>query len=175
MDKGGECIEQISVGPKSCYVLGRSEELSDIWLQHPSISRQHAAIVHDKNEQICLVDLDSAQGTFVNGKEIEPNAPQALKVGDRIQFGASTRTYVFQNAVGEEETAQKEGKHTATASADPELLRMMREMQSFGDKQNQKQKRDGKLSTNADTKAEEREKVELHLLLLSFGVVRAVC
>ncbi|KAL4155115.1 hypothetical protein PRNP1_007229 [Phytophthora ramorum] len=157
VEKGGECIEEISVGPRSCSVLGRSEELSDVWLQHPSISRQHAAIVHDKRERICLVDLDSAQGTFVNDKEIEPNEPLELKIGDRLKFGASTRTYVFYNVEDNEETMQKE---KGAASADPELQRMMREMQGFGDKNQQKQKSNEtqSSSTRSDADAERRKR-----------------
>lgn len=66
------------MGEQACYVLGRNEDQCDFGLAHPSISRQHAAIVHDKNAQLMLMDLGSAQGTFVNGKEIEPNTPCAL-------------------------------------------------------------------------------------------------
>ncbi|KAE9031243.1 WD repeat-containing protein 70 [Phytophthora rubi] len=168
IEKGGECIEQISVGQRSCYVLGRSEELSDVWLQHPSISRQHAAIVHDKHEQICLMDLGSAQGTFVNDREIEPNEPRELRAGDRIKFGASTRTYVFQNTVGGEKEEQKE---TAAASADPELQRMMREMQSFGDKH--QQKRDEEKRSGADAKEEERRKRQAEIAAMTAQMMQA--
>ncbi|POM67233.1 LOW QUALITY PROTEIN: Hypothetical protein PHPALM_16802 [Phytophthora palmivora] len=138
VEKGGECIEEISVGSRSCYVVGRSEDLSDVWLQHPSISRQHAVVAHNKQEQICLMDLGSAQGTFVNGQEIKPNEPQTLQIGDSIKFGASTRTYVFQNKVQETEATQKQSKQTGAASADPELQKMMQEMQSFGQKNSDK-------------------------------------
>lgn len=125
VQKGGEIIEQICIGTRSCYVLGRSEELADVWLQHPSISRQHAVVAHNNKEQICLMDLGSAQGTFVNDQEIEPNEPRPLRDGDCIKLGASTRTYVFRNAAS---------NASGSASRDPELQRMMREMQSFGDK-----------------------------------------
>ncbi|GMF34765.1 unnamed protein product [Phytophthora lilii] len=108
------------------------------------------------------MDLGSAQGTFVNGKEIEPNEPWELKGGDRIKFGASTRNYVFQNPAGAEETEEKKSKHVGAASADPELQRMMREMQSFGDKHHQKTSNKMQ-SSDADTKAEERKKVRLVL------------
>ncbi|KAG3120575.1 hypothetical protein PI125_g1036 [Phytophthora idaei] len=144
VEKGGECIEQISVGIRSCYVLGRSEELSDVWLQHPSISRQHAVVAHDNKERVCLMDLGSAQGTFVNDQEIEPNQPRALKSGDHIKFGASTRTYVFQSP---------ETRDSGAASQDPELQRMMREIQSFGDKH----KSSEKPSTDDERKKREAE------------------
>ncbi|KAG7392289.1 WD repeat-containing protein 70 [Phytophthora pseudosyringae] len=173
VEKGGECIEQISVGPRSCYVLGRSEELSDVWLQHPSISRQHAVVAHDKQERVCLMDLGSAQGTFVNGQEIEPNEPRALKVGDRITFGASTRIYQFQNQVEAEEAEQKQSKETGTASQDPELQRMMREMQSFGDKHHRKQESSEKQAADAGVKAGERKKRQAEIEAMTAHMMHA--
>ncbi|RLN59699.1 hypothetical protein BBJ29_006531 [Phytophthora kernoviae] len=147
VEKGGSCIEEVSVSSQACYVLGRSEDQCDVWLQHPSVSRQHAAIIHDKNQQIYVMDLDSAQGTFVNGEEIKPKEPYKLKVGDQIQFGASTRMYMFENPESQEDKRE-------AASSDPELKRMMQEMQGFGDQQKQKKT----MGSDADTKAAEREK-----------------
>lgn len=40
-------MEEYSVGGKSIYLLGRDKESNDIHLANPSISRNHAAIVHD--------------------------------------------------------------------------------------------------------------------------------
>ncbi|KAL7687997.1 putative forkhead-associated (FHA) domain, SMAD/FHA domain superfamily [Plasmopara halstedii] len=124
VEKEGIFVEQIEIGSRSCYVLGRSDEKSDVWLQHPSISRQHAVIGHDNQDRVCVMDLGSAQGTFVNDDEIKPNQQRPLQTGDCIRFGASTRRYVFQTG---------ESKQSSKVTSDPELQRMMREMQSFGD------------------------------------------
>ncbi|KAG7400134.1 WD repeat-containing protein 70 [Phytophthora boehmeriae] len=158
VEKEGSCIEKVSVSSRACYVLGRSEDQSDVWLQHPSVSRQHAAIIHGKDEQLCVMDLDSAQGTFVNGKEMKPMEPHQLKGGDKIQFGASTRTYVFENPERPEDTKRE------AASSDPELQRMMQEMQSFGGQQKQQKKTAG---SGADAKAEEREKRQAEIAALT--------
>ncbi|CAH0487888.1 unnamed protein product [Peronospora farinosa] len=176
VDKGGKCKEQISIGSQSCYILGRSKELSDIWVQHFSISRQHAVIAHDKEEQIFLMDLGSAQGTFLNDKEIVPNERQKLTDGDRIKFGASTRTYVFKNAIEEDEASdQKENKRTETASGNPELQRMMQEMQSFGDKKlyQKQKKKDEKMMTEADAKVEERKRRQAEIAAMTAQMMQA--
>jgi pSer/pThr/pTyr-binding forkhead associated (FHA) protein len=76
--KDGETVDELRVGRQACFVLGRNEDVCDFGMQHPSISRQHAAVVHDKEGRVNILDLGSAQGTFVNGKEIEPNEPHAL-------------------------------------------------------------------------------------------------
>lgn len=78
MLKGGETVDELRVGRQACYVLGRNEDVCDFGMQHPSISRQHAAVVHDKQGLVNVLDLGSAQGTFVNGKEIKPNEPHVL-------------------------------------------------------------------------------------------------
>jgi ABC transport system ATP-binding/permease protein len=64
-------------------ILGREPE-SMFHLPHPAVSRRHAAIaVHDG--QVILSDLDSANGTFLNGKRLARSA--ALKPGDWIDVG----------------------------------------------------------------------------------------
>ncbi|TDH68797.1 hypothetical protein CCR75_007702 [Bremia lactucae] len=141
VEKEGKVIELISIGTRSCYVFGRSKDQSDVWLQHPSISRQHAIVAHNEQNRICIMDLDSAQGTFVNDHEIEPNRPQALMMGDRIRFGTSARTYLYQNVATEQ---------AEIAALDPELQRMKHELKSFGDhsKSSQNQAIDAKEQRN---------------------------
>ena len=63
--KGSELVETLVVAAKSVYVFGRHSDC-DFQLEHPSLSRKHAALVHDGAEdKIYLVDLGSAQGTFI--------------------------------------------------------------------------------------------------------------
>ena len=45
--KDGMQIEALDVGGKGCVVLGRNEDMSDHVLAHPTVSRQHAAILHN--------------------------------------------------------------------------------------------------------------------------------
>ena len=54
---------------KSEVVIGRAEE-SDIVLKSNIVSRRHAVVERKKNQTIVIRDLDSANGTFVNGKRI---------------------------------------------------------------------------------------------------------
>lgn len=50
------------------------------------ISRRHAMIQRMNNEFI-LNDLDSRNGTFVNGQRLSPSSPHKLVSGDVIEFG----------------------------------------------------------------------------------------
>lgn len=63
--------------------IGRSHEC-DIVLPDPKVSRLHARL--DKTEQgWVLIDLESTNGTLVNGKRV---SEKLLEPGDEIQFGS---------------------------------------------------------------------------------------
>ncbi|NJN67625.1 MAG: FHA domain-containing protein [Chloroflexaceae bacterium] len=50
------------------------------------VSRQHAII--SVQERDCrLKDLQSSNGTFVNGKRLKPHRPVTIKHGDELKFG----------------------------------------------------------------------------------------
>jgi pSer/pThr/pTyr-binding forkhead associated (FHA) protein len=69
--------------------IGRAEDLP-IWVNHRSISREHAEIARDGND-FRVVDLGSANGVRVNGKDIE-DAP--LCPGDIVELGQVRFRYV---------------------------------------------------------------------------------
>ena len=66
-------------------VIGRSSE-ADVCIKDAWASRVHCAI--DRDRQVLVVrDLDSRNGTFVNGRRIEV---AQLRPGDRLTVGVST-------------------------------------------------------------------------------------
>lgn len=67
-------------------VLGRTDE-ADVVLDDESLSRRHARFMR-MHGQYYLQDLDSTNGTFVDGHRI--STPVTLEDGSRIQLGKST-------------------------------------------------------------------------------------
>lgn len=65
--------------------VGR-DETADLRLGDKAISRRHAAL-RVEGETAVIEDLGSRNGTFVNAERVE--SPQRLRVGDRIQLGAT--------------------------------------------------------------------------------------
>ena len=88
------------------YVIGRSDpvnsnyvpdvDLSACNAAELGVSRRHAAIVI-LNNAICLVDLNSSNGTFVNGDKLRPDAPQILQHEDKIRLGTLYAQIAFSN------------------------------------------------------------------------------
>lgn len=77
------------------YIIGRTDEASDYLpdvdlAQHGGrengVSRRHAALVHYRGA-IHVVDLNSVNGTFLNGKRLLPEIPYAMNVGDALKLG----------------------------------------------------------------------------------------
>jgi pSer/pThr/pTyr-binding forkhead associated (FHA) protein len=61
-------IDILDLSQKTYYIIGRNKDLSGITLDHPSISKQHAVIIHGTphGQQGCsIMDLGSSNKTFV--------------------------------------------------------------------------------------------------------------
>ena len=61
------------------------------------VSRLHAVIKRDR-EQVFVVDLDSSNGTYLNGKRLKPNTNQALNHGDMLSLGKLKIQILLENS-----------------------------------------------------------------------------
>ncbi|KAJ3257410.1 hypothetical protein HDU77_002716 [Chytriomyces hyalinus] len=102
--KGRDQIDMVPVSRQSAYLFGRERLVADIPVDHPSASKQHAVLqfrsVTDKESgrrivKPYLIDLDSANGTSLNGEKMAPSRYYELTTTDVIKFGFSSRDYVL--------------------------------------------------------------------------------
>jgi pSer/pThr/pTyr-binding forkhead associated (FHA) protein len=70
--------------PSGGLTIGRSGD-NEIQLADPVASRRHAR-VEPRQGTYLLIDLDSANGTFVNGQRVQQHA---LRDGDEIRIGST--------------------------------------------------------------------------------------
>jgi len=68
---------------KGTVNIGRARD-SQVVLDHPTVSRQHAWIKVE-GEEFVIFDVGSANGTFVNDEPVEE--PRRLQSGDVVRFG----------------------------------------------------------------------------------------
>ncbi|RQM19118.1 hypothetical protein B5M09_007809 [Aphanomyces astaci] len=95
--KANEVLTSVNVDSKACFLFGRNALVCDIVLEHCSISRMHAALVHHVDGAVYLIDLGSCHGTFLDGEKLEPLRPTLLSHGTHLRFGVSSRTYRFKS------------------------------------------------------------------------------
>ena len=67
--------------------IGKSQAYADILLGDPSISRVHARIYKGEEGGIEIRDLDSTNGTWINGVRLGPNEKVRVQRGDEVRFG----------------------------------------------------------------------------------------
>ncbi|PGH16233.1 hypothetical protein AJ80_05256 [Polytolypa hystricis UAMH7299] len=105
--KGEDLLETIELGGRSCWLIGKEKLVSDLPVEHPSCSKQHAAIqfryVEKRDEygdrdgrvRPYLIDLESSNGSMVNGDLIPHGRYIELLDKDVLKFGLSSREYVL--------------------------------------------------------------------------------
>jgi tetratricopeptide (TPR) repeat protein len=99
--EGGRVVQEMEL--RGDLGIGRAED-NDLQLMDPKASRHHARI-HAEGELFVLTDLDSANGTRVNGIEI--TAPHPLEHGDRIVIGDTELTYYLPGRADQDTIAVK--------------------------------------------------------------------
>jgi len=74
------------------YLIGKQEGMVDCVLTGESVSRIHARIDRE-GEEYRISDLNSTNGTSVNGRVLETNETVPLKKGDEIFI--ANLTFIF--------------------------------------------------------------------------------
>ncbi|MFN8179143.1 MAG: FHA domain-containing protein [bacterium] len=82
LPRGAEVGVAIELPEDGAFRVGR-EEPADLPLREAAVSREHAILEFDGRGWV-ITDLDSANGTFVDGRRVKR---RRLKGGERIRFG----------------------------------------------------------------------------------------
>lgn len=68
------------------FILGKMPDASDWVIRGEGVSRMHAEFSRDGN-QYYVKDLNSTNGTFLNGTRLEANETRELNIGDEVCIG----------------------------------------------------------------------------------------
>ncbi len=80
--------------PQRVWLLGRDRNAA-ISIQDTRLSRRHAALQYVENEGFHLIDLNSTNGTYVNGEPIRRSV--LLQDGDKVRLGSVAFTFFLCN------------------------------------------------------------------------------
>ena len=76
---------------RGILTIGRDDD-NDIVLDELTVSRYHAVLLSDA-DGLQVIDLQSTNGTLVNGVPVPPDEPLRLNDEDLIQFGGVLARY----------------------------------------------------------------------------------
>jgi tetratricopeptide (TPR) repeat protein len=89
--------------PEGGLIIGCDPNHADLVVEHSLVSRRHARIAPGKDGKLYLIDLQSRNGTHLNGRRI--TAPVVLSAGDKIDFGGERKAvFVLESAESESVT-----------------------------------------------------------------------
>src|SRR4030095_16390709 len=81
---GRDMLKFASVGSDEQVIIGRDDN-AEIRLSDATVSKRHARVLSDGNGQITVIDLNSKNGTQINGQSI---TRAVLRPGDHLETGA---------------------------------------------------------------------------------------
>ncbi|XP_008356307.3 FHA domain-containing protein At4g14490-like isoform X2 [Malus domestica] len=140
----GETLEFV---PGSKIRIGRVVRGNNLPIKESGISSKHLSIESESGKWV-LRDLDSSNGTVLNGLDIPPNTPVDLTDGDEIKIGEYTSVEV--KIAGYEESRLRRNPRRAAAAAEATAVPVL---ESRG--------RRGRVAKEGEEKAEvERANVE---------------
>ena len=80
--------QRISIGrDKNCTIV----------INNNTVSKDHAILEFDEDFNCIIKDLNSSNGTYVNGQKLK-TVPLKLRTGDKIKFGKYDIEYIFESA-----------------------------------------------------------------------------
>lgn len=104
-------------------MIGRDRKICDMAIDHPSASKQHAALQYrlvkyekedgtfGKRVRPYIIDLGSSNGTFLNNNKIEPQRYYELMEKDVIKFAFSSREYVLLHESSKDDEGEEDDNH----------------------------------------------------------------
>ncbi len=97
-------IERVVLMEGKPAVVGRSDvktgyhpdvDLTPYGAQEHGVSREHVQLLlHDQH--LYIIDMDSANGTFLGGKQLASKEPQLLSDGDELLLGRLAVQVIFE-------------------------------------------------------------------------------
>ena len=80
---GRDMLQFVTIAPNEQIVIGR-DEAAQLKLTDITVSKRHARVVADADGNTNVIDLNSTNGTAVNGRQVSRHE---LRPGDHLEVG----------------------------------------------------------------------------------------
>lgn len=101
IEKINGIIKEYPLESKGIFI-GRTSD-NDIVIENTHVSRCHLLIKIDDNQNITIIDQNSANGTYINNKKLSPRKPFKYALGDRIRIGVTDIELFLDRVVDDKE------------------------------------------------------------------------
>lgn len=114
---------------KNNIKIGREQATSDIYIHHPYVSRHHAEISINRNQNAMITDCKSANGTILNGTLMPSGGTYDFKEFDVVTIGSTKivnlKTAIIYNipkSASHVDTQDKEGREYSVLIEDKDII-----------------------------------------------------
>ncbi len=76
-------------------IVGRSRSVT-LHLENPQVSGRHLSLSLNEKNEIIVKDLNSSNGTYIDGRKLTANVPYVIKQGERLIIGSEDVIYMVQ-------------------------------------------------------------------------------
>ena len=83
----------LAVNSQTTVTIGRKSP-SDVIIDVNIVSSIHAKIIQERNNTVYIVDMNSTNGTYLNGNKIQPGVTNLIKKSEIISLGAKRRVVI---------------------------------------------------------------------------------
>ena len=101
--KDSQLFKKVVIAEDFSLMVG-SNSNCDVMVSNKRVSRNHCQVIYSKSDALKLIDLDSTNGTFLNGIKLKPGIPYNLNLKDQVQLAGVSGIII---SVGSESTESR--------------------------------------------------------------------
>ena len=102
--KESQLFKKVLIREEFSLMVG-SNSNCDVIVSNKRVSRNHCQIISSNSENLKLIDLNSTNGTFLNGIKLKPGVPYNLNLKDQVQLAGVSGILI---SIGSENTQSRD-------------------------------------------------------------------
>ena len=102
--KDSQLFKKVLIREEFSLMVG-SNSNCDVIVSNKRVSRNHCQIISSSSQNLKLIDLNSTNGTFLNGIKLKPGVPYNLNLKDQVQLAGVSGILI---SIGSENTQSRD-------------------------------------------------------------------